>query len=91
MRGRRGRGGIGADRHARGRAGEGREERTAEAVGLPLVLSAHPLEDFFKGVAAIGLEAVDLLQPEEWDIAAKYGLQLLDGYPARAAARFPTG
>ncbi len=30
-----------------------------------------PLEDFFKGVVDIGLKAVDLLQPEEWDVAAK--------------------
>ena len=34
-----------------------------------------PLEDFFKGVVDIGLTAVDLLQPEEWEVAARYGLR----------------
>jgi hydroxypyruvate isomerase len=29
-----------------------------------------PLEDFLKSVAAMGLPAVDLLQPEEFEIAA---------------------
>ena len=33
-----------------------------------------PLEDFLKSVADLGLPAVDLLQPEEFAIAAKYGL-----------------
>jgi hypothetical protein len=28
-----------------------------------------PLRDFFRGVAAIGHTAVDLLQPEEWALA----------------------
>ena len=50
-----------------------------------------PLEDFFKGVAAIGLEAVDLLQPEEWDIAAKYGLRCSNGYPGKGGGTIPDG
>jgi hydroxypyruvate isomerase len=33
-----------------------------------------PLRDFFKSVADLGLPAVDLLQEEEWPIAAEYGL-----------------
>jgi hydroxypyruvate isomerase len=48
-----------------------------------------PLEDFFKGVAAIGLEAVDLLQPEEWDVAAKYGLRCSNGYPGKGGGTIP--
>jgi len=50
-----------------------------------------PLEDFFKGVAAIGLKAVDLLQPEEWDVAAKYGLQCSTGYPGQGGGTIPDG
>ena len=48
-----------------------------------------PLEDFFKGVKAIGLTAVDLLQPEEWDVAAKYGLQTSTGYPGQGGGTIP--
>ena len=33
-----------------------------------------PLRDFFKSVSDIGLTAVDLLQEDEWPIAAEYGL-----------------
>jgi hydroxypyruvate isomerase len=50
-----------------------------------------PLEDFFKGVADIGLKAVDLLQPEEWDVAAKYGLQCSNGYPGQGGGSIPDG
>jgi hydroxypyruvate isomerase len=48
-----------------------------------------PLEEFFKGVAAIGLDAVDLLQPEEWDVAAKYGLRCSNGYPGKGGGTIP--
>jgi len=48
-----------------------------------------PLEEFFQGVKAIGLTAVDLLQPEEWDIAAKYGLQTSTGYPGKGGGTIP--
>ncbi len=48
-----------------------------------------PLEDFFQGVKAIGLTAVDLLQPDEWDIAAKYGLQTSTGYPGKGGGTIP--
>jgi hydroxypyruvate isomerase len=50
-----------------------------------------PLEDFFRGVAAIGLKAVDLLQPEEWDVAAKLGLQCSTGYPGQGGGTIPDG
>ena len=33
-----------------------------------------PLEEFAEKGKAVGLEAIDLLKPEEWAIAAKYGL-----------------
>ena len=39
-----------------------------------------PLRDFFRGVAAIGLTAVDLLQPEEWAVAKVFGLACSMGY-----------
>ena len=42
-----------------------------------------PLEEFCKGVKDIGLTAVDLLQPEEWEVAAKYGLMCSTGYPGK--------
>jgi len=48
-----------------------------------------PLEEFFKGVKAIGLTAVDLLQPEEWDVAVKYGLQTSTGYPGQGGGTIP--
>jgi hydroxypyruvate isomerase len=48
-----------------------------------------PLDDFFKGVADIGLTAVDLLQPEEWDVAAKYGLRCSNGYPGKGGGTIP--
>ena len=48
-----------------------------------------PLEDFFKGVKDIGLTAVDLLQPEEWDVAAKYGLRCSNGYPGKGGGTIP--
>ena len=70
---------------------QGREERTAEAVGLPLVLSAHSARGLLQGRRGIGLEAVDLLQPEEWDIAAKYGLRCSNGYPGKGGGTIPDG
>jgi hydroxypyruvate isomerase len=39
-----------------------------------------PLRDFFRGVADIGLTAVDLLQPEEWAAAKEFGLTCSMGY-----------
>jgi hydroxypyruvate isomerase len=40
-----------------------------------------PLEEFCKGVAEIGLTAIDLLRPEEWEVAERYGLMCSTGYP----------
>ncbi|UOB18953.1 hydroxypyruvate isomerase family protein [Abyssalbus ytuae] len=34
-----------------------------------------PLEEFFEKSAAIGLKAIDLLTPQEWALAKKYGLE----------------
>jgi hydroxypyruvate isomerase len=39
-----------------------------------------PLRDFFRGVAAVGLRAVDLLEPDEWAVAKEYGLTCSMGY-----------
>ena len=39
-----------------------------------------PLRDFFRQVSALGLTAVDLLQPDEWPIAQEYGLTCSTGY-----------
>jgi hydroxypyruvate isomerase len=50
-----------------------------------------PLEDFFKGVKAIGLNAVDLLQPNEWDVAAKFDIQTSTGYPGEGGGTIPDG
>jgi len=33
-----------------------------------------PIREFFKGVADLGLTAVDLLTPEEWPVAREFGL-----------------
>ena len=48
-----------------------------------------PLEEFFNGVKAIGLTAVDLLQPDEWDVAAKHGIQTSTGYPGEGGGTIP--
>lgn len=39
-----------------------------------------PLRDFFKAVADSGLTAVDLLKPEEWEVAKEFGLTCSMGY-----------
>jgi hydroxypyruvate isomerase len=48
-----------------------------------------PLEDFLKNVAAMGLPAVDLLQPEEFALAAKHGLVVSTGYPGKGGGTIP--
>jgi hydroxypyruvate isomerase len=48
-----------------------------------------PLEDFLKSVAAMGLPAVDLLQPEEFEIAANHGLTVSTGYPGKGGGTIP--
>jgi hydroxypyruvate isomerase len=50
-----------------------------------------PLEEFCKGVAAIGLTAVDLLQPEEWEVAARHGLSCSTGYPGKGGGSIVDG
>jgi hydroxypyruvate isomerase len=44
--------------------------------------SAIPLVDFCSAVRDLGLGAIDLLAPEEWPVAADYGLICSMGYPA---------
>ena len=39
-----------------------------------------PFREFCQAVADMGLPAIDLLQPEEWPIAAEYGLTCSMGY-----------
>lgn len=48
-----------------------------------------PLEEFLKSVADMGLPAVDLLQPEEFEVAAKYGLTVSVGYPGKGGGTIP--
>jgi hydroxypyruvate isomerase len=43
--------------------------------------SKIPLPEFSKAVAAMGLKAIDLLQPNEWDIVREHGLVSSMGYP----------
>jgi hydroxypyruvate isomerase len=50
-----------------------------------------PLDDFCKSVAAMGLPAIDLLQPDEWAVAAKYGLISTCGYPGKGGGSIPDG
>ena len=42
-----------------------------------------PLDEFCRTVKAMGLSAVDLLQPEEWPVAAKHGLVCSMGYASK--------
>ncbi|HEX7087561.1 MAG TPA: TIM barrel protein [Vicinamibacterales bacterium] len=50
-----------------------------------------PLEDFLAQVAAMGLPAVDLLQPEEFEAAARHGLTVSTGYPGKGGGTIPDG
>jgi hydroxypyruvate isomerase len=50
-----------------------------------------PLDEFCKNVAAMGLTAVDLLQPDEWEVAARYGLICSTGYPGQGGGTIPDG
>jgi hydroxypyruvate isomerase len=43
--------------------------------------SKIPLPEFSKAAAAMGLKAIDLLQPNEWDIVREHGLVSSMGYP----------
>src|SRR5215203_3671938 len=48
-----------------------------------------PLEEFCRSTAAMGLTAVDLLQPEEWEVAAKHGLICSTGFPGQGGGSIP--
>jgi hydroxypyruvate isomerase len=50
-----------------------------------------PLEDFCRESAAMGLVAIDLLQPEEWATAAKHGLTCSTGYPGKGGGTITDG
>jgi hydroxypyruvate isomerase len=50
-----------------------------------------PLDDFCKAAAAMGLTAVDLLQPEEWEVATRYGLTCSTGFPGKGGGTIPDG
>ena len=50
-----------------------------------------PLPDFCKAAAGMGLAAIDLLNPEEWDIVHDCGLVCSMGYPAARRDFIPTG
>ena len=50
-----------------------------------------PLPDFCKAAAGMGLAAIDLLNPEEWDIVHDCGLVCSMGYPSARRDFIPTG
>jgi hydroxypyruvate isomerase len=50
-----------------------------------------PLPDFCRQAKALGLAAIDLLQPEEWPVAADAGLVCSMGYPANRDDFIATG
>ena len=50
-----------------------------------------PLEEFCRSVAALGLPAIDLLQPDEWAVAAKHGLLCSTGYPGEGSGTIVDG
>ena len=42
-----------------------------------------PLDEFCRGAREIGLEAIDLLYPDEWDVAHAHGLIVSTGFASR--------
>ena len=42
-----------------------------------------PLDDFCREARAMGLEAIDLLYPDEWAVAHSHGLAVSMGFPSR--------
>ena len=50
-----------------------------------------PLDEFCKQVAGMGLTAIDLLQPAEWETAARYGLTCSTGYPGTGGGSIADG
>jgi len=45
--------------------------------------SSIPLDEFCAGARDIGLEAIDLLYPDEWEVAREHGLMVSTGYASR--------
>ena len=50
-----------------------------------------PLEDFCREAAAMGIVAIDLLRPDEWPVAAKYGLLCSTGSGIKGAGTIVDG
>ena len=50
-----------------------------------------PFEDFCREVAAMGLPAIDLVRPDQWAIAAKYGLICSTGSGVQGAGTIRDG
>jgi len=50
-----------------------------------------PLEEFCGGVADIGIPAIDLLQPDEWAVAARHRLLCSTGYPGEGGGSIVDG
>jgi hydroxypyruvate isomerase len=50
-----------------------------------------PLDDFCKGVKDIGLTAIDLLQPDEWQVAERHGLVCSTGFPGQGGGSIADG
>jgi hydroxypyruvate isomerase len=50
-----------------------------------------PLEEFCGGVAQVGIPAIDLLQPAEWEVAARHGLLCSTGYPGEGGGTIVDG
>lgn len=50
-----------------------------------------PLPEFARAVKSMGLEAIDLLQPDEWPVVADAGLVCSMGYPADRPDFIATG
>jgi hydroxypyruvate isomerase len=53
--------------------------------------SRIPLPEFCRACAAMGLAAIDLLQPEDWPVVREHGLVSSMGYPTKRRDFIPTG
>ncbi|MFN2563543.1 MAG: hydroxypyruvate isomerase family protein [Gemmatimonadaceae bacterium] len=50
-----------------------------------------PLDSFCRSAAAMGLQGIDLLQPEDWPVARDHGLTCSMGYPTKRRDFIETG
>jgi hydroxypyruvate isomerase len=50
-----------------------------------------PLPEFARAAAAMGLQAIDLLQPEDWAVVREHGLTCSMGYPTKRRDFIDTG